>query len=115
MPFKKGDPKPAGSGRKKGYKSIWTLEHRRRVCEDYNFDPVVELMKLFPRLTDSQKVGAIGLLASYNFRKLKVGESKEVSPPAGPVDPKLPQQPDELKALLNNQTNETKPTTAQGT
>lgn len=70
----------AGPGRPPGLKNKIKLSSVHETLFNNNFDPVLELIKLIPTLTNNAKVEAIALLMKYAY-SLPVQEvSKDISP-----------------------------------
>lgn len=69
MPFKKGDPRPEGSGRKKGTpdkKSILV----REILESHGINLVEQIIVRLPKLKTEEQVKALIQLIPYCYPKL---------------------------------------------
>lgn len=90
MGFKKGDPKPPGSGRKKGTPNKKKLLKVVDILAEKDLNPVVEILKLMnsldskgkPALSPSMKITAWFDLLSYCQAK-----PKEVEAEKDPLNP----------------------------
>lgn len=84
--FKKGDPKPANSGRKVGVKNKHKLSTVRETLQERGINPIVEILKLLPDLKVSEQNQTWQWMQQYLdvkmtedlFRKLQM-ENEELS------------------------------------
>lgn len=72
--FKKGDSKPALSGRKKGSLNKKTILSVDQILADKDINPTEEILKLIPTLSDGGKIQAWFELLSYTQAKPKPSE-----------------------------------------
>ena len=89
MTFKVGDPKPAGSGRKKGVKNKVKVDvpQVRELLGMKGINPIEEIMKLLPDLRTNEQVEVWKWLYQY-------------------VEPKLSEQRfEKIQAQLENQSS----------
>lgn len=74
MPFKKGDPKPANSGRKKGAPNRAT-KTARQIMDAAGFNPIRRAMTLYNTTDDlSIKAAMLKLLVKHAYPELKAIE-----------------------------------------
>lgn len=81
--FKKGDPKPPNSGRKKGVPNIKVLLKAENLLTSLDKHPLAEIMKLIPKLSETEQVAAWLEIYKYVEPQKK---SIEVLPAHPPVD-----------------------------
>ncbi len=97
MAFKKGDPQPPGSGRKKGGGNKRTPAELLKICEDVGVEPFEDLLKLSKSTRDEGiKVACLKECAKYIYPQMR---STEISGPGGgPISTEV--QSSEVKELL---------------
>lgn len=81
MVFRKGDPKPPGSGRKKGTSNKATVLRVDAFFIENNIDPLQKLMELIPTLRGDMQAKVWLELYSYCHSKPKAeGDSQQTLP-----------------------------------
>lgn len=89
MGFKKGEPRPANAGRKKGVPNVTTQLLKRlngvaeaaAILEEYSYDPLRALLEIDKRTSDDVvKMQIAGLLMPFRYPKLKPEERKQDNP-----------------------------------
>lgn len=71
MAFKKGDPKPPGSGMRKGQETKRKLE-ARSIFDELDFDPIREAVKKLKEVQDPELfISSCIKLAKYHYPELK--------------------------------------------
>lgn len=74
MPFKKGQPKPAGSGRKPGVRNHGVVPKIEQVLIDKRINPLLEILSLLPELEDRDQAEIWIKLLPYIYPKKKEAE-----------------------------------------
>jgi hypothetical protein len=97
MPFKKGDPKPKNSGRKKGSMNKRSLEDLYAMCEASGVEPFQVLLDLTKDRDSSIRLGAAKEAAKYIYTQRR---ATEISGPNGqPIQTEV-EASDQLQELL---------------
>ncbi len=107
MAFKKGDPKPANSGRKKGSMNKRTLEDLYAMCEAAGVEPYKILLDLCKDRDSSIRLGAAKEASKYLYFQRRI---QEVSgPDGGPVQVGSSEVKEilaDLKSIIDTKANE---------
>lgn len=96
MPFKPGQPKPPGSGRKPGVRNHGVVPKIDQVLIDRKINPLLEILRLLPELEDREQADVWIKLLPYIYPKKKDVEA----PPADPSRDVTPIQDVDSDSLL---------------